>query len=107
VYVGEDDVTAWAEAGEAVRTLWRRFREEGKIAKGTAEPGSIREMCGNPLNFIVDGAETVVRELMALHAEVPNDVANLEVRWMGLSHELVRASLGRVARDVAPRLSFK
>jgi len=71
VYVGEDDEKAWAEAGTAVRMLWRRFRTEGKIPKETPEPQSPREMCGHPLNFIVGGAETVARELLALHKEAP------------------------------------
>jgi alkanesulfonate monooxygenase SsuD/methylene tetrahydromethanopterin reductase-like flavin-dependent oxidoreductase (luciferase family) len=104
VYVGEDDEKAWAEAGTAVRMLWRRFRTEGKIPKETPEPQSPREMCGHPLNFIVGGAETVARELLALHKEAPFDVANLEVRWDGLSHALVRGSLQRLAERVGPQL---
>jgi alkanesulfonate monooxygenase SsuD/methylene tetrahydromethanopterin reductase-like flavin-dependent oxidoreductase (luciferase family) len=96
VYVGEDDDSAWAEAAGAVRTLWRRFREEGKIPSQTPEPSSISELCGHPLNFIVGGPESVARQLIELHAQVPFDVANLEVRWEGLSHRIVLESLRRL-----------
>ena len=34
VFVGPDDDTAFAEAGPALRTLWRRFQQEGKIGAG-------------------------------------------------------------------------
>jgi alkanesulfonate monooxygenase SsuD/methylene tetrahydromethanopterin reductase-like flavin-dependent oxidoreductase (luciferase family) len=105
VYVGEDDRGAWAEAEGAVRTLWRRFRAEGKIPRETPEPSSPRELCGHPLNFIVGGPESVARSLLNLHAQVPFDVANMEVRWDGLSHAQVRESLRRLAIEVRARLN--
>ena len=97
VYVGENDQIAWAEAEGAVRTLWRRFREEGKIPADTSEPTSAGKLCGHPLNFIVGGPESVARQLLDLHTQVPFDVANLEVRWEGLSNTHVRGSLRRLA----------
>ena len=97
VYVGETETSAWAEAEGAVRTLWRRFREEGKIAGDTSEPTSSAELCRHPLNFIIGDPESVARQLLELHAQVPFDVANLEVRWEGLSHAQVRESLRRMA----------
>jgi alkanesulfonate monooxygenase SsuD/methylene tetrahydromethanopterin reductase-like flavin-dependent oxidoreductase (luciferase family) len=102
VYVGKDDQTAMAQAEPALRILWKRFREEGKIPAGTAEPESAAELCGHPINFIVGGADTVARELRELHAQSPFDVANVELRWAGLSHELVRESLRRLMQDVLP-----
>ena len=100
--MGTDDATALAEAEPALRVLWRRFRDEGKIAARTVEPGAVAELCGHPINFIVGGAETVARRLGELHGECPFEVANVEVRWAGLSHELVRESLRRLMRDVMP-----
>jgi hypothetical protein len=38
---------------------------------------------------------------------VPFDVANVELRWDGLWHELVRDSLRRLMEDVVPRLKLK
>jgi len=102
VYVGEDDATALAQAEPALRILWRRFRDEGKIPAETAEPQLPAELCGHPINFIVGGAQTVARRLRELHAQSPFDVANVELRWEGLSHELVRKSLQRLMQDVAP-----
>ena len=93
VFVGPDDATAIALAEPALRTLWRRFRQEGKIPADTPEPERPEDLGGHPINFIVGGPETVRRGLNALHAEVPFDVANVEVRWAGLSHELVCQSL--------------
>lgn len=104
VYVGPDDATALAEAEPALRLLWRRFRAEGKIPASTEEPASPAELCAHPLNFIVGGPESVARQLLELSRQVAYDVANLEVRWAGLSHEQVRQSLSRLASDVRPML---
>ena len=104
VYVGESDSIAWAEAEEAVRILCRRFRAEGKISANTPEPSSVRECCGHPLNFTIGSAASVARALQELHGDVPFDVANLEVRWAGLSHELVGRSLDRLGTQVPPVL---
>jgi alkanesulfonate monooxygenase SsuD/methylene tetrahydromethanopterin reductase-like flavin-dependent oxidoreductase (luciferase family) len=102
VYVGRDDRTAFAEAEPALRILWRRFQIEGKIPTEMLEPSDVRDLCAHPLNFLVGGPPSVARQLLELHAQVPFDVANLEVRWPGLSHEQVRESLRRLATDVGP-----
>jgi alkanesulfonate monooxygenase SsuD/methylene tetrahydromethanopterin reductase-like flavin-dependent oxidoreductase (luciferase family) len=104
VFVGPDDRTAWAIAEPTLRTLWRRFRDEGKIPAETPEPDDPSGLCAHPINFLVGGPETVARGLLDLHAECPYDVANVEVRWAGLSHEQVLDSLRRLLEDVAPRL---
>ena len=104
VFVGVDDESAFAQAEPALRILWRRFRDEGKIPAGTAEPASIDGLCGHPVNFIVGGPEKVAKELMALHAAAPFDVANVEMRWAGLSHALVTGSLERLMTEVVPLL---
>ena len=93
VFVGPDDETSFALAEPALRILWRRFRQEGKIPADTPEPARPEDLCGHPINFLVGGPETVRRQLRALHDEVPFDVANVEVRWAGLSHKLVCESL--------------
>ena len=104
VYVGLDDQTAWAQAEPALRLLWRRFQAEGKIPASQPEPASIHDLCAHPLNFIVGGPASVARQLLELHVQVPFDVANLEVRWAGLSHEQVRQSLRRLASEVRGQL---
>jgi alkanesulfonate monooxygenase SsuD/methylene tetrahydromethanopterin reductase-like flavin-dependent oxidoreductase (luciferase family) len=105
VFVGVDDAAAFAQAEGALRTLWRRFQREGKIAAERAEPSRAADLCGHPINFIVGGPESVARQLRALHEQVPFDVANLEFRWAGLSHEQVLGSLERLMKEVAPRLA--
>ena len=102
VFVGPDDESAFARAEPALRTLWRRFRQEGKIPAETAEPERPQDLCAHPINFIVGGPESVARQLLELYEQVPFDVANVEVRWAGLSHELVRDSLRRLMEDVMP-----
>lgn len=102
VFVGPDDATAFDRAEPALRTLWRRFRQEGKIPADTPEPTNPADLCGHPINFIVGGPESVARQLLDLHERVPFDVANVEVRWAGLSHETVRDSLRRLMEDVMP-----
>ena len=104
VYTGPDDRTAFATVEPALRTLWRRFRAEGKIPADAREPEDPAELCGHPINFIVGGPETVAKRLLELHAEVPFDVANVEVRWAGLSHEETRESLRRLLEEATPHL---
>jgi alkanesulfonate monooxygenase SsuD/methylene tetrahydromethanopterin reductase-like flavin-dependent oxidoreductase (luciferase family) len=104
VFVGPDDATACVRAEPALRILWRRFRQEGKIPADTAEPASPAELCAHPINFIVGGPETAARQLHELHQQVPFDVANVEVRWAGLPHEVVCDCLRRLIADVLPIL---
>lgn len=104
IYVGPDDAAARRTAGPALRTLWRRFQFEGKIAREIPEPESVEELSAHPINFIIGGPESVGRQLRTLHGEVPFDVANVEVRWTGLSHAQVRESLSRLVREVLPRI---
>jgi alkanesulfonate monooxygenase SsuD/methylene tetrahydromethanopterin reductase-like flavin-dependent oxidoreductase (luciferase family) len=104
VFVGIDDDAAIRIVEPALRTLWRRFREEGKIPAGTPEPASTAGCCAHPINFIVGGPATVARSLRELHAQCPFDVANLEIRWAGLTHEQVHDSLARLMSEVVPIL---
>jgi len=105
VFVGRDDATAFKLCEPALRTLWRRFRSEGKIPADTIEPVSPIDLCAHPINFIVGGPESVAGQLLDLHAQIPFDVANVEVRWANLSHKLVRESLTRLMRDVFPLIT--
>jgi alkanesulfonate monooxygenase SsuD/methylene tetrahydromethanopterin reductase-like flavin-dependent oxidoreductase (luciferase family) len=104
VFVGPDDKQAFAYAEFALRTLWRRFRQEGKIPAQTFEPAQPQDLCGHPINFIVGGPESVARQLDELYEEVSFDVANVEVRWAGLPHEAVCDSLQRLMKEVMPML---
>ncbi|MFI5457662.1 MAG: LLM class flavin-dependent oxidoreductase [Isosphaerales bacterium] len=104
VFVGPDDESAFARAEPALRILWRRFRQEGKIPAETPEPVRPPDLCAHPINFIGGGPESVARQLRALYEQVPFDVANVEVRWAGLTHELVRDSLRRLMEDVMPTM---
>jgi alkanesulfonate monooxygenase SsuD/methylene tetrahydromethanopterin reductase-like flavin-dependent oxidoreductase (luciferase family) len=103
-FVGRDDETAFAQAEPALRILWRRFQQEGKIPGDAVEPTRVADLCGHPINFVVGGPESVAQQLRALHDQVPFDVANVEVRWAGLTHELVCDSLRRLVEDVMPLL---
>jgi alkanesulfonate monooxygenase SsuD/methylene tetrahydromethanopterin reductase-like flavin-dependent oxidoreductase (luciferase family) len=102
VFVGPDDSTALEQVEPALRILWRRFRQEGKIPAGTPEPADPRELCGHPINFLVGGPQSVARGLLELYEQVPFDVANVEIRWAGLGHEVVRESLRRLMEEVMP-----
>jgi len=102
VFVGPDDATAWASVEPALRRLWRRFEREGKIPDGTAEPDRPADLASHPINFVVGGPESVARQLRELHEQVPFDVANVEVRWDGLPHDLVLDSLRRLMIDAVP-----
>ncbi len=104
VFVGPDDGTAFDRAELALRTIWRRFQQEGKIPATALEPVNPADLCAHPINFIVGGPESVARQLRELHEQVPFDVANVEVRWAGLSPELVRDSLRRLMEQVMPLL---
>jgi alkanesulfonate monooxygenase SsuD/methylene tetrahydromethanopterin reductase-like flavin-dependent oxidoreductase (luciferase family) len=104
VFVGLDNEIAFARVEPALRTLWRRFRQEGKIPAETPEPLRTEDLCAHPINFIVGGPESVARQLHELYEAVPFDVANVEVRWAGLPHELVRDSVRRLMEDVMPIL---
>ncbi len=96
LFVGPDDATALAQAEPALRILWRRFRAEGKIPAEMPEPARVDDLCAHPINFIVGGPETVARRFRELHNQAPFDVLNAEIRWAGLSHELIRDSLRRL-----------
>ena len=77
---------------------------EGKILADMPEPASPAALCGHPINFIVGGPESVAHQLRELYNEVPFDVANVEIRWSGLPHALVRDSLRRLMEDAMPIL---
>jgi len=104
VFVGPDDESAFALAEPALRILWRRFQQEGKIPAEMPEPAQPQHLCAHPINFIVGGPESVARQLRELYELVPFDVANVEVRWAGLTHVLVRDSLRRLMKDVIPTM---
>ena len=106
VFVGPDDETAFFQAEPALRILWRRFKQEGKIAAETPEPRRPEDLCIHPINFIVGGPQSVARQLRELHNQVPFDVANVELRWAGLTHELVRGSLERLMEEVMPSMEI-
>ena len=92
-------------AEPALRTLWRRFRSEGKIPADREEPDDPRDLCGHPINFIVGSPDSVAAQIETLRESVPYDVMNTEVRWDGLSHDQIMASLRRLAVDVRGRLN--
>jgi alkanesulfonate monooxygenase SsuD/methylene tetrahydromethanopterin reductase-like flavin-dependent oxidoreductase (luciferase family) len=104
VSVGPDDATAMAELEPALRTLWRRFRDEGKIPGETPEPDDPWELCGHPINFLVGGPESVAAQIGALRAETDFDVINLEPNWAGLTPEQICATIRRLAEAVRPAL---
>jgi alkanesulfonate monooxygenase SsuD/methylene tetrahydromethanopterin reductase-like flavin-dependent oxidoreductase (luciferase family) len=104
VHLGADDAAAMARAEPALRLLWRRFRDEGKIPANTPEPRDPQDLCGHPINFLVGGPDTVARQLKALHAECPFDVANVEVRWAGLPDDAVLDCVRLLGEALRPRL---
>jgi alkanesulfonate monooxygenase SsuD/methylene tetrahydromethanopterin reductase-like flavin-dependent oxidoreductase (luciferase family) len=101
IYVGDDDATAQAESEPALRTAWRRFQNEGKIAADMPEPTATADLRAHPLNFIIGGPASVARQLRELHAACPFDVLNAELRWEGLTHGQVMASLNRLVNSLA------
>jgi len=104
VYVGEDDASAWAEVEPALRLLWRRFVEEGKIPKDRPEPATFNQE-NAPGQFLVGSAQTVARFIRELQTRVPFDTFNLEPRWSGLTPAQVQTTIRRVANEVRPALS--
>jgi alkanesulfonate monooxygenase SsuD/methylene tetrahydromethanopterin reductase-like flavin-dependent oxidoreductase (luciferase family) len=98
VFVGPGDASAFEIARPALQTLWRRFQREGKVPADMREPRQVQELCAHPINFLVGGPETVAAKLLELHRQVPFDVANLEIRWEGLSHKHICDSLERLAQ---------
>jgi alkanesulfonate monooxygenase SsuD/methylene tetrahydromethanopterin reductase-like flavin-dependent oxidoreductase (luciferase family) len=103
VYVGEDDESAWRDAEPALRILWRRFVEEGKIPKDRPEPERFT-LDNAPGQFLVGSSDTVVRFIHHLRAGVPFDTFNIEPRWAGFTPEQVRAGMERFALGVMPAL---
>jgi alkanesulfonate monooxygenase SsuD/methylene tetrahydromethanopterin reductase-like flavin-dependent oxidoreductase (luciferase family) len=103
LYVGEDDASAWAEAEPALRILWRRFHQEGKIAAHASEPHTF-DAGNSPGQFLVGGPETVTDFVRRLHARVPFDTFNVEPRWAGLPPDRFQASMHRFAKRVMPAL---
>jgi alkanesulfonate monooxygenase SsuD/methylene tetrahydromethanopterin reductase-like flavin-dependent oxidoreductase (luciferase family) len=101
VFVGDVDAVV-----PALRVLWRRFRDEGKIPRDMPEPDSIDALAAHPINFMLGGPKAVAREIRELHDQAPFDVLNVEVRWTGLSHELVRQSLSALMNEVVPMLDI-
>ena len=101
VFVGKDDASAWSEAEPALRVLWRRFRDEGKSRPMIPNRRLLPIWC-HPINFIIGGPQSVVHQLCQLWEQVPFDVANVELRWSGLSHEQVCGSLRRLMEEVMP-----
>ena len=104
VYVGPDDATAMAELEPALRTLWRRFRSEGKIPAETPEPSDPWELCGHPINFLVGGPASVAAQIAALRVETDFDVINLEPNWAGLTSEQIHGTIRGLAEAVRPTL---
>ena len=104
IHVARDDATAWGRIEPALRGLWRRFQIEGKIPADMREPAAAEELCAHPINFIVGGPETVARQLEDLHAQCAYDVANVEVRWPGLSRDATHDCLRLLSNEVRPRL---
>jgi alkanesulfonate monooxygenase SsuD/methylene tetrahydromethanopterin reductase-like flavin-dependent oxidoreductase (luciferase family) len=103
IYVGKNDAEAIEQAEPALRILWRRFQAEGKIPVAAREPKSIAGLCAHPINFIVGGPERVATTLLDLHARCAFDVANLQLRWAGISPERALDSLRRLVGDVMCR----
>lgn len=101
VYVAKDDATAWREAEPALRILWKRFVEEGKIPQDRPEPREV-DLTNAPGQFVVGSPETVVRFIRSLRAQVPFDTFNIEPRWAGITPEQVEANLRLFAAGVMP-----
>ena len=104
VFVGDDDAHAYETIEPALRALWRRFQNDGKIPADRAELNDPRALTAHPINFLVGGPESVAEQIHALHDEVPFDVLNVEVRWPGLAHSEMLAALRRLMGEVVPRL---
>ncbi len=103
VYVAATDEQAWAEAEPALRLLWRRFVEEGKIPADRPEPARF-DMHNAPGQFVVGSASTVARFIRDLRELVPFDTFNVEPRWAGLTSEQVEGVIRRFVTEVRPLL---
>lgn len=101
LYVAADDATAWREAEPALRVLWRRFVDGGKIPRDRPEPEAFN-LENAPGQFLVGGPKTVIRYIRRLRERVPFDTFNLEPRWAGFTPEQVEANLRRFAECVIP-----
>ena len=96
VFVGPDD---------ADRLRPRRARPAASSGGASARkarsppippsPRDPKTSAATPSTSSSAGPSPSPRQLLALHEEVPFDVANVEVRWAGLSHQLVCDSLRR------------
>lgn len=104
IYVGEDDASAWREAEVALRLLWARWLEEGKIPRDRPEP-EVFDLDNAPAQFLVGAPETMVRRIRDLRARVPFDTFNARPRWEGFSVEQVHASMRRFGERVMPHLA--
>ena len=104
VYIADSDTQAFNQAEPALRTLWRRFQQEGKIPADIKEPSNPKDLCAHPINFIVGSPHSVAQQLLQLHHQSPHDLANLELRWPGLTHPQIQQSLDRLAHQVRPLL---
>ena len=102
VFVGPDDESRLRSRGAGpanpLAAIPGRRQDPRRDSRADATRGPVR----HPINFIVGGPESVARQLRELHEQAPFDVANVEVRWAGLSPELVRDSLRRLMEEVMP-----
>jgi len=101
VHVAETDEQAWIQAEPALRTLWSRFVEEGKIPRDRPEP-EVFDLTNTPGQFVVGSPATVTRFILDLRRRVPFDVFNFEPRWDGLTPSRIHQSLHLIARHVMP-----
>jgi alkanesulfonate monooxygenase SsuD/methylene tetrahydromethanopterin reductase-like flavin-dependent oxidoreductase (luciferase family) len=104
LYVGVSDAAAWDDAEPALRKLWRRFQQEGKIAAEVTEPADPRELCAHPINFLLGGPSSVARQIDELRRELAIDVMNFEPHWAGLTEDQVAGTIRRLALEVRPLL---
>ncbi len=117
VFVGPDDETAFALAEPALRILWRRFRQEGKIPSDTPEPTRPQDLCGHPINFLVGGPESVRRQLRRYTRRSPStsptsksdgpdsrtsSSARASASWSSVSRQEAMKKGSRPARALLP-----
>ena len=105
LYVAETDAGARRDLEPALRTLWRRFRREGKIPSSMAEPRNIEDLAAHPINFVFGSPESVAGQLAELHRQCPYDIGNFEVRWADLPCEHVHSCVQLLATKVRVRLN--
>jgi alkanesulfonate monooxygenase SsuD/methylene tetrahydromethanopterin reductase-like flavin-dependent oxidoreductase (luciferase family) len=104
IYVAETDAAAWAGAESALRILWKRFVEEGKIPRDRPEPQHF-DHTNTPGQFLVGSPETVVRFVRELGTRIPFDTFNVEPRWAGFTPEQVEASIRLFGQEIIPALA--